>query len=761
MSERNSPGRRHRSANRWRGGWLFAGVAAAALSVCSDPAAAQNQGSRPASRDSYLTLFDVELPAPRSAPGSPPATVAGAGPMRFSARSDLNVRVTTESGGNFGYVTILVDVNAATAATADRQLRFEFSAGDFDDRGREINVQQQFTMPAGVTTASYRMLAPRYGTWRFGHWSTWVDGRNDEQLSVEAIGFQQMPGGRQCFVLSIDTVRLGQPLLQRLESIGALNGQVIEAVAPAAELPLNWLQWTPYDVAVIDSVGLTKLAEQHPQRLAALRRWTSSGGNLWVVDAGDEWDSLPAVDEALGLSATRPQDESPGSQPAGQTPPGWQPMPLLSQGDGDPQWAIMLNAPLPAEAISQSESPPDAAIRPDERLPQRPREPLPRSTNAILVRSLGMGIVVAFDQQLAGGLVGRRDGTRLSVSDLLTRSAAAARISAESRLGFAPDQAAFDFDNWRIPGVGLAPVTAFEVLITLFVILVGPVNYWLLARRRRLPLLLVTAPLAALAAVVLLFTYGLLTDGVGARVRARSVTILDQQRGEAAVWARLSYYAGMAPAGGLSMPDDVAVYPILPSWGDGRFRRGARPRRDIHWVDDQQNLVRGWLPARTPVQLLTIASRETSRRLAVREGEQGVQVENHLGVEVVALGLQDSQGRLYWTEQLADEAVVRLTPVPWPTVGSALRTSISDNELAYPVGAAPDRRNRWHYGGYAGTLESNLLEAQLRAITAPMTRELGDRSYVAITRRGVEVALGRPEGEIAEEASFHVVRGSW
>ena len=39
-----------------------------------------------------------------------------------------------------------------------------------------------------------------------------------------------------------------------------------------------------------------------------------------------------------------------------------------------------------------------------------------------------------------------------------------------------------NFWNFLIPGVGLVPVTSFQILITLFVIVIGPVNYYLLRR---------------------------------------------------------------------------------------------------------------------------------------------------------------------------------------------------------------------------------------------------------------------------------------
>ena len=67
---------------------------------------------------------------------------------------------------------------------------------------------------------------------------------------------------------------------------------------------------------------------------------------------------------------------------------------------------------------------------------------------------------------------------------------------------------------WRflIPGVGMAPVNGFRVLITLFVVLIGPVNYVLLRRKRRLHLLLVMIPAGAALVTGSLFAYAMVND---------------------------------------------------------------------------------------------------------------------------------------------------------------------------------------------------------------------------------------------------------
>ncbi len=54
-----------------------------------------------------------------------------------------------------------------------------------------------------------------------------------------------------------------------------------------------------------------------------------------------------------------------------------------------------------------------------------------------------------------------------------------------------------DFWNFLIPGVGLVPVFQFQMLITLFMISPGPVNYYLLRHWGKLNLTVLTVPIGA------------------------------------------------------------------------------------------------------------------------------------------------------------------------------------------------------------------------------------------------------------------------
>jgi hypothetical protein len=88
-------------------------------------------------------------------------------------------------------------------------------------------------------------------------------------------------------------------------------------------------------------------------------------------------------------------------------------------------------------------------------------------------------------------------------------------------------------DYWKmlVPGVGRAPVKSFIVLVSIFALVIGPLNYLLLARARRLYLLLLTVPLGATLVTMGLFGFALAADGLGTRLRIRSYAELDQETG--------------------------------------------------------------------------------------------------------------------------------------------------------------------------------------------------------------------------------------
>lgn len=340
----------------------------------------------------------------------------------------------------------------------------------------------------------------------------------------------------------------------------------------------------------------------------------------------------------------------------------------------------------------------------------------------------------------------------------------------DARHGLVPDEANLDFTNLLVPGVGLAPVNAFRVLITLFVLLIGPVNYWLLRRWGRLQLMVLTVPVAAGVITAGLFAYAIASDGFGSQVRAHSFTTLDQRTGESACWTRLSYYSGLAP-GELTMPSDIILYPIIPGWSRGSVDAHVRTKRDVVWDEDQATLGRGWLRSRTPTQYLSIRARKSPHRLEFAAPSGKLRVTNKLDAAIQYVAVIDEANKVWAGENLGKDAVAFLQPIERGAAVARLRKLATDNAPQAPpelVDGDSYYRQYQMYGGRYGqyyaehTLAGNLANDALGEVIGTHGMEglqLPPRSYVAVTETGPEVEFGMRGAK--EQASFHVVVGRY
>ena len=329
-----------------------------------------------------------------------------------------------------------------------------------------------------------------------------------------------------------------------------------------------------------------------------------------------------------------------------------------------------------------------------------------------------------------------------------------------------------NFDSFLISDVGLPPVKSYRVLITLFVIGIGPVNYWLLRRRGRLHLLLFTVPAAAIVVSTALLAYAIVADGFGSHLRARSYTELDQRNREAVSWARLSYYAGISPRGGLVFPTDTAVLPLDRDldW------RSYKPERTLNWAS-QQSLVRGWLASRTPTQYLTVRPYACQRELLVIESEDGTgcAVENRLDTTIRKLMLRSAAGNLFYgsaiaprgrleltaldTDEASDEAVKQLY-TERNQGSSSLIGDASTPAARLFFGPAVARRSR-SFGNNSNNFNSpGLLDLGIAEAFQEVGSRLREpRTYVAVVERPPDVVVGM-DG-LMESESLHVIFGNW
>lgn len=198
------------------------------------------------------------------------------------------------------------------------------------------------------------------------------------------------------------------------------------------------------------------------------------------------------------------------------------------------------------------------------------------------------------------------------------------------------------------------PVRGMFLTMLLFSVFIGPVNVYVLARKRRRLSLLWNVPLFSFATCAALFGYMLASEGWHGHVRTEGVTYLDEASGRATSVGWMGFYAPVSPGDGLHFGADTEVTPHFK--GEQRsYYRGSTPLA-IDWSDGQR--LEGWLTPRVPLHLLTRTSLgdRPERLVVAKEAGGGLSVTNQLKARVKSLWLADEKGRLYTAEDIADGA---------------------------------------------------------------------------------------------------------
>ncbi len=144
----------------------------------------------------------------------------------------------------------------------------------------------------------------------------------------------------------------------------------------------------------------------------------------------------------------------------------------------------------------------------------------------------------------------------------------------------------------EIPGVGSAPLRGFLLVVLVFAILVGPVNHFVLRRKRRMGLLLVTVPLGGLCATCLILVWGIVAQGFEVKQAERWLTVLDQPARRASSFGTRTLFAGssidrLRPRPGtwvcnMDLADfDSLGEAVLQPLTDGTLEGGLVPSRSV------------------------------------------------------------------------------------------------------------------------------------------------------------------------------------
>ena len=732
----------------------------------------------------------------------------------FSVQSGLRIDVDTRWFDNSGYRPIRVRVSGPGAATSERKITLTFMATEF--RGGAMNgaptmtVRRELTLAVGEESVEALLLLPAMRDWRFGWWEVEVDGRLDEALSLPRGAAASLAGtGPQT------NVHLLSPTIAGRGAEPSSRAGVAKRYLPLAGLtadelrsePLDdWLAYSGADLVVLDLEELRTLVEIREPAADALRRWVAAGGTLWIEQAGASAKRLQAIDELLRADGWRlraTESERPAEEPPEPSNPESTTESAEDNGAGEAE-AEAEDEEEGSKKLSRESTPIEGAPgwgyvsvaatgdlkKQAERYAERFVEQLRASPQAAFARYFGRqddtkGWYAERDF-VFGRVLAFRNTAFVMPPQLMYSGGSLVAVRGwqerywPARHGVEAGLANEEFGNLLVPGVGVAPVLEFQLLITLFVLVIGPLNYWLLWRREQLQMLVVTTPLCAALFTLGLFLYAAVGDGFGVKTRVRSVTVINQEAGEAVSWSRVSQYAATAPDGPPALPSDTAVYAIDPAWESAMASNSVS--RSLEWSDSAQVLIRGWLPTRTAVQRLLVRPHRTTARLVfAADGDRGDgdapaarQVSNQLGATIDLLLVRDATGEWRRAIDVPEDEIAGLESVTALEALRDFRKMALEAQPEYPVGAGQaieQTLERFDQStevrrlqGVVTTarLDANLGSRMIDALTGldgGRGLDVPPRTYVAVTSRAIdESLLGGSDKEIG---SFHVVAGRW
>ncbi len=511
-------------------------------------------------------------------------------------------------------------------------------------------------------------------------------------------------------------------------------------LAGLTELPNQWLELSCYDLIIVSYDDLKLLDQQHPAAMQALREWLSTGPLLCVSGVGEKFEHLAKVEQLLQLPRLSPDQKHP--EFAGWKPPQddtIQGQVVLPEVNSNFAWQQTLQQAQRINGTQNSSKSKSFAKDPP-----------------FLLRPAGLGRLVAIPVELSGDKPATVDWT------LILNATGSTHWRWISRNGIADSSNPWYWE-FLIPGVGMAPVISFVVLITLFMLLIGPVNYWFVRRLQRTYLLLITVPAGAAVVTLGLFLYALATEGLRVNARVRSLTMLDSEHGRATTVSRHSYYASLTPSAGLQFPHKAAVFVLDPS-----DREYNNKMRTLLWEEEGQRLKSGYLFPRTVAQFMAVEPTASTSRLIVTGpagSATGRSAKNELGSRIEQLVIRDAGGLVLGAQKIEAGQTVPLT-VPAKDWAEAFR----ENEPKQLVDFNPTTSQNlfmfmfngpFYYGNSATTdPKLSLLESSISSV-ADLTKigELPPGKFVAIVHEPAEVALGIAGSR--RVACFHVMVGDW
>lgn len=542
---------------------------------------------------------------------------------------------------------------------------------------REIEIA-----PKAKTTLSlfFTMLDPVYAA------EVEIDGRRQQETVQITNRFGVLDTGDRKFglLLSPAILKSGVTDSGNFEAVFKLPSGDRLAATQSPELPVaewsgNWLSYARYDGILISSGELEAAPE--PVRTALLR-YVERGGALvvagnWQVPA--QWQSRHGF-----ITNDELKDE---------------------KEEADSKSAVIISVPPPT---GTSATTPPPSVAKSSFLPVAAQA---KSATDLRVYFIGFGTVT-----VTGGV----DVGRIEVNqwNWMIWNFPASRAPESEYYSVADLNQVFQV----VERFGV-PVRGLFLLMLLFVIVIGPVNLFWLAKRRRKIWLLWTVPAISLLTCLMVTGFALFGEGWDALARTEALTILDETAHRATTIGWTAFYSPVTPSEGLHFTPDTELIPQISE----NYSYQRRPaERIIDWTNDQ-HLSAGWVTARVPAFFKFRKSETRRERLTIRQEAGAASLVNSLGADISRVWWADAEGKIHSATNVPAGAQAKLeaTNLKASAAASRLRTAFSEDWLEQFKAFTDKPQEALMPNSYLAVLEASpFVEEGLKGVKTRKARNL-------------------------------------
>lgn len=498
------------------------------------------------------------------------------------------------------------------------------------------------------------------------------------------------------------------------------------------ELPNDWRGYQPLDWVVIHAADWRELRQSASDTAVALRHWICSGGTLIIRDATEAQvhpdssgstkpvpaGSTSTVNRSDAFRRTRSMVQaaaSKASSQAGTIRNSWMQLAnelengLRNSTRSRSSAATGANPGGPAsvqtstgmmtkeEANRRLEF---ANLLLDFLAASLLRRGQAEAAEATSLESLGAGWILKVRPS--------QEGRPLEIMDwLLIDQLTGWRQSRLLRRGVDPIIGSPRFSQWLIPGVSQPPVYTFMGLLTLFVILVGPVFYRRTMQTGRGYLIFVIAPVLAAATTLAMIGYGVIADGFGAQARVRQLTWVDGATGNAFTRTHSTLFTGIRPRDGLQFPGDAEIL-LYPDSDQKTWLQHIDQRSDIRGrAFVSENVIRlssKLMPSRQQKQFVMRRPRkdfgtirQVDRKAEDPTQQKGLLIVSSMQYLLRSVVVRDRDGTYWFAAELPAGETVECTPMASSQASSTLGDLYRRQWLINDNMSSPSRYQNWRY----------------------------------------------------------------